>query len=114
MESTTIETRQDDLFETQYTTDDTTLISARFLVQDSDKNILFDETANFSEVDGKWVAYISFKADAPVGEYQYIEKLTWPEGDKSFPSSSCNCGEDDGCALPIFEICENIDTGESS
>lgn len=96
------------------TSKDETAISVQFLASDSDDQIVINESASFSDVDGKRIAYLvlsSDDTDLDVGEYKYMYVITYPDDIvRKLPDVS-NCEGD--CTLPTLTICESIEVGVS-
>lgn len=99
--------RQGETYIDTIISDDASAETVELVVSDSDGNVIIDETASFSEVDGKTTAVIQTDDTFhPVGDYEYMYIITYSDGViKHLPDAS-ECGDD--CALPTLTICKSL------
>jgi hypothetical protein len=103
----TITLRQGETLELSVTADDLTAITLQLLVADEDDSIVIDVTENFTTVDGKRIATIQTNdTNLPVGDYQYMLKLTYPDDVIEMLPDTASC--DDDCSLPVLSICKSL------
>lgn len=99
--------RKGQTYEETIYADDESAEEVQLLVSDDEDNIIINETASFTDVDGKRVATITTNdTNHDTGEYKYMFWITY-EGDVKIPlPNTDDCG--DNCDLPKFTICESI------
>lgn len=74
--------------------------------------IIHQSSADYSTVDGKRVATISFEATFAVGDYEYMYRVYY-DGTRNLTMPDVD--ECDGdCEYPVFTVCEAGDESESS
>lgn len=102
-----ISIRQGETLSLSVTNDDLTADTLQLVVSDSNDDIVINETANFTTVEGVRGAEISTDdTDLTVGDYSYMLIVTYSDGVVEKLPDPDDCEGD--CELPTLTICKAI------
>lgn len=100
--------RQGETLQVGFSADDLSAQTVRLVAVDEGGQVVVDELASFSTVDGKRVASISTENTLlAVGEYEYMITIEYQDGTLEKLPDADLCEGD--CELPKLIVCKAID-----
>ena len=106
-----ISIRQGETLSLAVTIDDDSAQTLQLLVEDSDGNIVINESTSFATVDGVTSATIQTNnTDLDIGDYSYMFVVTYSD---DVIEKLPNVAECDDCDLPKLTICKSINPAVS-